>query len=483
MTSRTILTSLLVLATGLRALGQDLSAVSLPDALTRLLQTAHTVNPRVQAEDARVASERHRAASLDGFYDPRLEAAAGWLNGPVAVPGTLLPTPPDDALAAQGSLTVPLDPGARLITSLTRWDSLAGGSNTATRSVAALTVEVPLLRDRGFLMQTLRTEAAASRVRAADAECAAVWRDTCYHVIRAYADWLRARGELDEASSATSRVMRLLAETEERVRLQVTPAYQVHAARMEVAFRAEEVCQAEAGLVDARVRLEEAVGAPLPADLTAAPNALCAWAAACATTGVAFARARDGGMNRPELRAAAERATEADTLTRLAREDGHDDVTFQASVGWTVDDSDTDGQTRTASGWQAAVIWRRPLGFRAETATLAARAADAEAARHDLQALRIAIDAEIARARAAWQAGCERLTLVDIAVKEARNALDAEEDRFRLGDGRSRNVLDSQKDLTAAARRVYAAAAETVRAYADLVRATGAPFTPEPRTE
>jgi outer membrane protein TolC len=188
-------------------------------------------------------------------------------------------------------------------------------------------------------------------------------------------------------------------------------------------------------------------------------------------------------MGRPEMQAAFERAEEAGSLTRLAREDGRDDISFQAGVGWTLDDADDDGHTHSGSGWQAAVVWRRPLGFRAETATLAARAADAEAARRDMQALQTAIDSEIARARAAWQAGCDRLALVDVAVTEARSGLEAEEDRFRLGEGRSRNVLDAQKDLTTAARRVYAVAAETIRAYADLVRATGAPFTQEPRIE
>jgi outer membrane protein TolC len=57
------------------------------------------------------------------------------------------------------------------------------------------------------------------------------------------------------------------------------------------------------------------------------------------------------------------------------------------------------------------------------------------------------------------------MELCAIAVEEAKKALQAENERFRLGEGRSRNVLDAQKDLTEALRRQILVAIELLKAY------------------
>ena len=58
-------------------------------------------------------------------------------------------------------------------------------------------------------------------------------------------------------------------------------------------------------------------------------------------------------------------------------------------------------------------------------------------------------------------------------MKAARLALDAERDRFRLGEGRSRQVLDAQKDLTKAMQRQNQNAASLLRTVSDYEYATG----------
>jgi outer membrane protein TolC len=77
---------------------------------------------------------------------------------------------------------------------------------------------------------------------------------------------------------------------------------------------------------------------------------------------------------------------------------------------------------------------------------------------------------------ASLAAARDRLDIVDRAVGEARRALDAESERMRLGEGRSRNVLDAQKDLTTAERRANQAALDTVLAILDLLHAAGVPL-------
>jgi len=53
------------------------------------------------------------------------------------------------------------------------------------------------------------------------------------------------------------------------------------------------------------------------------------------------------------------------------------------------------------------------------------------------------------------------------------DALEAENERFCLGEGRSRNVLDAQRDLTDALKRQTIIAVELLRAYSNFMYASG----------
>ena len=86
------------------------------------------------------------------------------------------------------------------------------------------------------------------------------------------------------------------------------------------------------------------------------------------------------------------------------------------------------------------------------------------------------IAAEQARARAVLAAARDRLGMVDQAVGEAQRALAAEEQRLALGEGRSRNVLDAQKDLTDAERRANVAALDMIVAFTQMLHAAGVPL-------
>jgi len=78
-------------------------------------------------------------------------------------------------------------------------------------------------------------------------------------------------------------------------------------------------------------------------------------------------------------------------------------------------------------------------------------------------------------AEAAYRAALRRMDQVESAVDNAVKTLEAERERFRLGEGRSRNVLDAQEDLTKAELRRNAAAADLLRAAAALDYAAGYP--------
>lgn len=100
-----------------------------------------------------------------------------------------------------------------------------------------------------------------------------------------------------------------------------------------------------------------------------------------------------------------------------------------------------------------------------------------------LEAERTALtEAEVARRE--YDAAGERLRWIGAAADSARAALAAEEERFRLGEGTSRHVLDAQKDLTDVLKRRNEILADALRArarYRAACGATGDPFRKEPR--
>ena len=73
-----------------------------------------------------------------------------------------------------------------------------------------------------------------------------------------------------------------------------------------------------------------------------------------------------------------------------------------------------------------------------------------------------------------------RLKLLDQAMQAAKQTVAAEDERFRLGEGTSRNALDAQKDLTSALNRQARAAADILRALADYRHAAGYPDAAQP---
>ena len=81
------------------------------------------------------------------------------------------------------------------------------------------------------------------------------------------------------------------------------------------------------------------------------------------------------------------------------------------------------------------------------------------------------------RAELAFSSACARLALATKAMEQAQKVLASENDRFAIGDGTSRNVLDAQQDLTTAIRRKNSIALEVILSANELCRAYGlSPF-------
>ena len=125
------------------------------------------------------------------------------------------------------------------------------------------------------------------------------------------------------------------------------------------------------------------------------------------------------------------------------------------------------------------VVWSRPLDYAGGDARLARAAATLDEIDARIEALAVQLTAELRGAELRVQASRRTLEMILKGVEAARKALEAEQERFRLGESTSAIVLDAQKELNNMTLRQSAAAAELLAAYAELQYALGYP----PKTE
>lgn len=455
--------------------------MAVPDeVLDQLLLLALKHSPEVAAARERIVREVARHEGLQGFFDPGLRASTGLTQGPGTIPATSSGrTLPGDAISAQAGVETPLRPGAYLSAGVSQrylTDTLY--EEDLYQSVAGIRLGIPLIKDRGFINWRLEDRLALRLVRAEQQRYLFVVQQLRRDVTRVYAAWLQSVADARELERSAERVEALLAETEARVRLQVTPAYQTHAARADVALRREEARHALHTIETEKIRLHELLGAPIPDTLAPQTGDLVAWAQSAGAIALTNVEAAATYRCRGDYLEQESRIMAREDAAALAREQVKSDLSLALSAYWQGESEDgligsEELETDPALGAEVALVWRRPWGLREEKARARAAAADVQVARAAQRRIALGIDADVARATDAFSSARDRLALVLGGVADARNALDAEDERFRLGEGRSRNVLDAQKELTAAIRRSITAAADVVRAYADWIYATG----------
>ncbi len=454
----------------------------------RLVALALAHNPRVLAARQELVRLQAERDGVGGFYDADFVAAAGRSEWARLVPGATRATGlPDNAIAASVGIEKPVWPGAYVSFGLAERRLLEPGGDYEFlyQSVLGARVWVPLARDRGFAVWRAHDRRAVEAVNAFSQRLVAVMQEVQHEVEVAYIEYLKAGAEVDTARMAVARAEKLLMEAQELVRLDVVAEYQLFPARMESALQQEDLVASRQALRTAGILLAELIGeaGPPPAVVTA--EELGEWAGG---GGVQEALSvEEACRRRGDYRAVLARISEAKAALALAREDMRSDIALTVSAYWQGEDPDAVIGTESLMGEEEfgsemALVWRRPLGFRKERARARASEAAVAVLQEELRGVCLRIAAELSTARSAFAAAQTRLGLAAVAVDEASRTLVAEEARFRLGEGRSRNVLEAQKDLTTAVRRRNAAAAALLRARSAWLYATGNGTLEEGRT-
>jgi len=445
------------------------------DDLRGLVDTAMEWNPRVRAAAHQLEQAAAERAGLRGFFDPKLTAGGEYADSVYGRRESLL----------QAGVSAPVVPGVYLDAALEErfYDQLGELDSTSLeydrliQSRAWLGLNVPLLQDRGWRQWRLDDLRARHAYEAAASQLLAVRQEVRREVEQRYFAVLEAQALIGVAAAAAERAEKLLREAESMVSVQALPEYQVYAARSAAALRKDEELAARQNYDAAVLVLQEIVAAPAAAAL-AAPELkdVIDWALAlhlpadCQAGKYLAARGNHARiMSQIEADRAARDLAEDQLRSKLAL------VLETTLQGEDPDDLVATGRYLSSrnAGVLAGVVWSRPWGHRAEKSQVRVKNAQLAGQGESLRQAELAIATELAVAHRRFAAARGRLQQASISVAAAQQALDSEDERFRLGEGRSRNVLDAQKDLTDALKRQIVAGVELLRAYFEFAFAAG----------
>jgi outer membrane protein TolC len=490
-TNTTLLTLLLASSICVRTQAEPSTTTPAhPGALAKLVETSFTNNPAIAAAHARWERYLHERDALDGFFDPELRASGGRHEAPTTIPESLRgSTLPSDRYGLQGSISAAIRPGAYVSVGTGSY-SLIGDDPTIegrSRNSGGARLDIPLLRNRGFAPWLLEKE----RANYTATDHGYLLLDGMQHLRReiaiSYVGGLQASADALESSNATRRAEALLDEASQRVTLDVLPQYQIHSASMEAALRKEEQRLAAQLIQEQVVELNRLCGIHVSHWLQLDAGQLITWATHCMETEVSGCPVETACMRRGDVLALSHRLfAEQATLAHI-QQSRKSDLSLSFSAGWWSDDghdpSALDDADDSQFGSEIALTWRRPLRRTESHAKQRAQEARIREIEEQLRQITQRVEAEIATTTARLASARERLILSQQAVDAAQLALDSERERFRLGEGRSRNVLDAQKDLTGSIRRRNGAAADVVRAVIDIEYVTGTATLPQRATQ
>lgn len=448
------------------------------DSVDELVARALERSPRILAARGRVGQALAAWQETDGFLDPALYAAAGVSDWVRSIPGAGSgPGLTERAAVLRAGVELPVRPGLYVGAGLSEdyWFEPAGRDDGLYQTTFGVRARVPLMRDRGLRQWRLRQSEALADYRRALADLQAEMQALRHDVEQTYVGVQERLASLEVAREATARFGRLLDETRQLVDLQVVAEYQAAPAHMEWELRREEELQAGHLHAASLVRLAEMVGGG-PVSVSGGAESLLAEAERAALPeSMTPAEALPWRGDYAALLSEVERL---EARIMRAGDERRPNVAIEAAATWRGESADSVFGSETLVsedhvGGELAVVWRQALGGRAERGRLEAERARLDEVRARLveRELRIAADLDVARRE--FGAARERLAATGRAVEAAAQTLAAESERFRLGEGRSRNVIDAQRDLTALAQRRAVIAAQLLRSRSDFLYAAG----------
>ena len=122
---------------------------------------------------------------------------------------------------------------------------------------------------------------------------------------------------------------------------------------------------------------------------------------------------------------------------------------------------------------ELTLVWSRPLDYYGGKKRLTRFQSAISELKADLAQSELSVRQQLRSAELNFASARRRMELINNGMKAARETLESEQERFRLGEGASSDVLDAQKNLTIMLQRLTLAAADLLRARTEYLYAGG----------
>ena len=139
-------------------------------------------------------------------------------------------------------------------------------------------------------------------------------------------------------------------------------------------------------------------------------------------------------------------------------------------------DSPFEAHRKTSDDYLAGevtLVWSRPLDYYGSKTRLSRFQSGISELKAELAQTELTVSQQLRNAALSFQSAQRRMGLIANGMKAAQETLASEQERFRLGEGASGDVLDAQKNLTIMLQRLTLAAADLLRARTEYLYAGG----------
>ncbi len=453
--------------------------------LGEYLRQAQESHPSLVAERALVEQSVRSHEEVAEFLDPTLYGSLGGashLRDLPVEPSAYDATDVSDSLEGQAGVLIPVKGGAYLTAGgiYRRWFEPDESPDDLSQHLLGVKLQIPLMRDRGFALYGYRRAAALAEVHAALHQLQDAEQRVRREVTQAFIRLCAAQADCQVWHDATARFQRIHREASDMAGLKAIPDYQVQTALRELQGGLADEDSARQSLENARIALGQSMGlrdAVAPAE-ECSPEALLQ-AAREASSEVPVLD-QETLRRRGSYLVLLDQREKAEAEAAREAESRKDQLSLNAGVTWQAESRQGAlSSYRIASehnwGGEVMLVWSRPLDYTGPEAALARASARLEELDARREALAVEITGEIRIAQLRVEGARRRLEMVASGVEAARKTLEAEQERFRLGESTSAIVLDAQKELNNILLRQNSTAAELLLAQSELAYALGYP--------
>jgi outer membrane protein TolC len=446
--------------------------------LLELLQEAEANSPVLNAARARIEQALQQHEELLEFFDTQLYAGAGKgensRNIPLSGEYTVLSA---ESYAIEAGLARAIAPGAYFnIGARSELLDNVGGYKELYQNTLGLRVRIPLLQDRGFSILGYRRSAALAEYNRAVSDLLALSQELRYQVEQAYITAYEALSAYNVTQGASQRFAALVKDAHELTRLKAIPDYQVHSAERELQIGLEDEEKARNRYDLSLVTLGNLLGSSREIKLRATPEIIVEMGSKQADLSIVpleKAMQYRGLVLSIQHRQQAARA-EYDRI----EEEMKDNVSLNVGVSARGENRHTPFEMhRKLSdeylGGEISLTWTRPLDYQGSKTRLARLTALISELKAELQQAQLTVSREMKNAELNFLSARRRIEIIGKGMQAARETVASEQERFRLGEGSSVDVLDAQKNLTVILQRLTVASADLLRARSQYQYACG----------